>query len=164
MQIVRHVHWGFSTLLGDSSLFYYYVSCDRHDSYKHQGQALALDLANGSFSLGTDPFLVRFRSLSSQLCSSQVRVQFGWSSDLGHFRVNHVRVGFNLGGVWVQVTKGYRGRVSTGSARVEFGSDLFRVVYNSPVRIGYGSSVIWAGWDLVQCSGQYRVKCKSNWI
>ena len=42
--------------------------------------------------------------------------------------------------VWVNF-----GSVMLGSVRVEFGSSMFRVVYGSPIRIEYGSSLIWVG-------------------
>ena len=48
------------------------------------------------------------------------------------------------------------------SVQVEFGSDLFRVLYSSPVQIGYVSSVIQASWDSVHCLAQHWIRCKSN--
>ena len=53
-------------------------------------------------------------------------------------------------------------RSGLGSIRLEFGSGMFRVIYGNPIRIGYGSSVIWVGWDSVQCSGECRVGCKPD--
>ena len=74
----------------------------------------AIDLANGPFGLGTGWVLVRFRSLSGQLCSGRVWVKFGFGSlssesclgwvrfgsGSGHLRVPcSSRYGFGLGGV-----------------------------------------------------------------
>ena len=70
--------------------------------------------------------------------------------------------GSGSGEVRVRITYGYHVRVDMGSVRVEFGSDLFWVVYGNVVRIGYRSTVICNGRDSVQCFRQYRVKCKSN--
>lgn len=93
------------------------------------------------FGSGTGWVLVQFGSLSDQLCLGRVWIRFGSGSDLGHFQVSHIRVGFDLVWVkWVRVTYMYHVRVGMGSVRV--GSGLFPVVYSSLVRIGYGSSVI----------------------
>ena len=61
---------------------------------------------------------------------------------LGRVRFGLVRVKFGFG----SLTSTMFGSVR-GSVRVEFGSGLFRVIYNSPIRIRYGSSVIWVKWD-----------------
>ena len=68
--------------------------------------------------------------------------------------MNYVQVGFGFGflsgevRVWVNFGSTMF-RSGLGSARVEFGSSMFRVVYGSPVRIWYGSSLIWVGWDSI---------------
>ena len=72
--------------------------------------------------------------------SGSVRVKFG-------FRVNFGSTMFGPG---------------SGPVRLEFGSGMFQVMYGNSVRIVYGSSLIWIGWDSVQCSGECRVGCKSG--
>ena len=69
---------------------------------------------------------------------------------------------FGSGEARVRVTYGYHVRVGTGSVRVEFRLGLFCIIYSSLVQIGYASSVIWVGWDSVQCLGQHRIRYKSN--
>jgi len=88
---------------------------------------VSVGLANGSIGPGTGRVVVRFRSISGQSCSGRVRVKLRFESLLGQSCSGRVRV----------------------RVRVEFGSGMFPVVCGSPVRIGYGSSLIWVGWDSV---------------
>ena len=89
---------------------------------------------------------------------------FGWGSDevwiWVTFRLTMFRS--SSGSVQVQITYGYHVWVDTGLVQVEFGSGLFRVIYSSPIQIGYGSSGIWVEWNSVQYLGQYQVRYNSD--
>ena len=85
-----------------------------------------LDVANGSFRLGTGCVLARFGSLSGQPCSGS----------------GEARIWITFGSTMF--------RLGTGSGQVKFGLGLLRIAYNSLVWIGKGQ-VNSAGWDSVQC-------------
>jgi len=96
-------------------------------------------------------------------------VGYGSGRSSGRVTLGSIMVGLGSGSGSVQVKFGFRVKFrltmfgsGLGSVRLKFASGIFRVIYGSPVRMGYGSGLIWIGWDSIQCSGECRVGCKSD--